>query len=272
MEFTKTFTSPEYALKLLEKNTMNRPHRKLLVDFYAKEMSSGNWKEDTGETIKFSKEGKLLDGQHRLMAVIQSGIGQNFHFVHGLDESTFQVLDTGAKRSPGDILNIAGINDGGAIASIISSHNRLKNGKFHRSASSDRGKSSALSPADILRIYNQNPAMWDSIKNRADFYYRSISHVLERSLLGGLYTLFHHVSPTDADDFMTQLSTGENVTNKSILLLRKKLIDAKISPQFTMPVDVKIGIIIKTWNYFRQGKELKILKYAPLEEQFPIAS
>jgi len=271
MEFTKTFVTPEYALKLLEKNTMNRPCRQAVVDHYAKEMSSGNWMEDTGEAIKFSKEGKLLDGQHRLMAVVKSGKGQNFHFVHGLDESTFHVLDTGAKRSPGDIMNIAGIDSGGAIASIISCHHRLKNGKFHRSASG-HGKSSNLSATDLLKIYNQNPTLWKSIHSRSDFYYRNLSRVIERSLLGGLYTLFYHVNPSDADDFMTQLSTGEKISNKSISLLRKKLIDAKLSPQLTMPVDVKIGLIIKTWNYFRQGREMKILKYAPLEEQFPIAS
>lgn len=269
MEFTKTFTTPEYALKLLEKNTMNRPHRQSLVDFYAKEMTCGNWKEDTGETIKFASTGKLLDGQHRLMAVIKSGIGQWFHYVHGLDENTFHVLDTGAKRSPGDIMNIAGIDSGGAIASIITSYYRLKEGKFSRLGSN---KCNAMSPADILQVFNSNPDMWKSIHSRADFYYRNMSRVLNRSLLGGLYTLFYHVSAPDADVFMTQLSTGENISNKTVLTLRKKLIDSKLSPQYSLALDVKVGLIIKTWNFFRQQREMKILKYAPLEEQFPIAS
>ncbi len=265
MEFTKTFTTPEQAKKLLEKNSMNRPPRQKVVDFYAKEMVDGNWQADTGETIKFAKSGKLLDGQHRLLAVIKSGIGQWFHFVHGLDENTFKVLDTGAKRSTGNIFDIHGVTNGAGISALIQSWNRIKNNKY-------QDRTSFLSATDLLKIYKQNESFWDESYSRSDFYYRNLSRVFEKSHLGGLYVLFHHINPADAESFMTQLSTGENVTNKSILQLRKKLIESRLSPQYNMTLVVKIGLIIKTWNYYRQGKELKILKYAPLEEQLPIAS
>lgn len=63
--------SPERAAELLDLNTDNyRSVRQERVDRYAKEMVLGNW-ELNGETIKISGT-RLVDGQHRLLAVIKS--------------------------------------------------------------------------------------------------------------------------------------------------------------------------------------------------------
>lgn len=267
MEFIKKSVGAELAKKILEKNTMNRPVKPGVVDFYVKEMKSGNWKEDTGDTIKISDTGKVLDGQHRLLAIIGANVTVNLHFVYGIKEDVFTVLDTGSKRTVGDIFEISGVGSGSLTAAAIQTYNRLKSGRFGQQSS----RNGALSATDLLKIYESNPNYWEDVKRKAEKYYTAFSRVLPSSLLAGLYCVFHDASALNADDFMSQLCSGENITNKSILQLRKKLIESKLSPQYSLSIEVKVGLIIKTWNYFRQGREMKILKYAPLEEQLPIA-
>lgn len=85
---------------------------------FARDMASGAWKFN-GETIKFSTDGNLLDGQHRLNAIIQSGCTVKMMVVWGLDESSQDTVDIGAARTVADMLDMEGVErpkSGAAIA------------------------------------------------------------------------------------------------------------------------------------------------------------
>lgn len=100
--------SPEEAEALLnEHNPYN--YRKMnlsTVKIYAQDMREGNWKEN-GETIKVDTNGNIIDGQHRLQAVVDSGVSIEFIFVEGLDPSVASTIDIGRKRSIEQYLNWA---------------------------------------------------------------------------------------------------------------------------------------------------------------------
>lgn len=95
----KVFT-PELAGKIIEeRNPYNYRNISMeTVAIFANDMKNGNWKEN-GECIKFDTNGNLIDGQHRLMAVIQSGIPIEFVVVLDLDTSVADTIDIGRKRS-----------------------------------------------------------------------------------------------------------------------------------------------------------------------------
>lgn len=59
--------SPADARDMLTRNTHNRPPREGDVLKWAAEMEAGLWRMN-GEPIKFGESGRLIDGQHRLMA------------------------------------------------------------------------------------------------------------------------------------------------------------------------------------------------------------
>ena len=64
---------PEKAIEYLTHNTKNyRRIKQAVVKRYAKSMQMGRW-EKNGEPIIFDEDGNLLDGQHRLSAVVKSG-------------------------------------------------------------------------------------------------------------------------------------------------------------------------------------------------------
>jgi len=63
--------SPKLAEEYLLKNTSNRKLRLGTVETYARDMAEGRW-EVTHQGIAFNKEGELIDGQHRLSAIVLS--------------------------------------------------------------------------------------------------------------------------------------------------------------------------------------------------------
>jgi hypothetical protein len=97
--------SPEKAKKYLAQNTSNRSLRRSLVSRYAKDMKSGNWKL-THQGLAFNAHGVLLDGQHRLAAVVESGLSVEMLVTRGVESGTQLVMDDHAKRSASDALTL----------------------------------------------------------------------------------------------------------------------------------------------------------------------
>jgi hypothetical protein len=64
--------TPSLAQVWLEGNEFNKPCCQHYVDHIAEQMKSGRW-QHRYHNISFDKNGKLLNGRHRLLAVIQSG-------------------------------------------------------------------------------------------------------------------------------------------------------------------------------------------------------
>lgn len=65
--------SPEQAKKWLEKNDNNRNINYAKVKKMAKDMKEGHW-DTTHQGIAIASDGTLVDGQHRLLAIVESGV------------------------------------------------------------------------------------------------------------------------------------------------------------------------------------------------------
>ena len=105
MELTVETITPKQAEKYLQFNTHNRPLRNSLVMQYAKDMASGNWRL-THQGVAFNCDGTLLDGQHRLSAIVESGATVQMLVARGVDSRNQLVMDDHAKRSAGDALSL----------------------------------------------------------------------------------------------------------------------------------------------------------------------
>jgi hypothetical protein len=91
---------PKVARELL---ALNDPRRTAacnldLIDCYAQQMRSGEWR-FTGDTIKVNKSGGLMDGQHRLQAVIRSGWSGMQLVVTGIADSAAWAMDPPGKQA-----------------------------------------------------------------------------------------------------------------------------------------------------------------------------
>lgn len=99
--------TPELAKAWLEKNTINRPLRRTVVDGIRQAYERGEHR-FTHQGIAFAKTGELLDGQHRLTAISQmpKGFTAQIMVTTGLPAATFEAIDQGLKRSHSDVLRI----------------------------------------------------------------------------------------------------------------------------------------------------------------------
>jgi len=86
-------------------NYDNRKIRKTVVARYAKIMIDGGWKL-TPEPIIMSNTERLLNGQHRLSAVVASGVACRFMVIRGVPDDVFSALDRGVARTTSDALHI----------------------------------------------------------------------------------------------------------------------------------------------------------------------
>lgn len=133
----KMAVGPEQAQKWLERNTANRTVRPSRIKEYAAAMTEGRWLY-TADPIRFDTAGKLIDGQHRLMAVVRSGATIDMHVVRGLSPEAQDAVDTGVIRTATDALKVRGFKHGAQLAATVPIVNwLLKGGGFAASYSRD---------------------------------------------------------------------------------------------------------------------------------------
>lgn len=257
MRIEKILVSPALAQNFLLKNIKNRNIRQSSVSKYAKQMQLGGWREDTGELIKFSENGNLIDGQHRLEAVVLAGVPIHFHIATNLKENITDVLDTGSNRSSGDVFKLNNVQYSSSLPSIIQQYYALKNNK---KSAFGLHRDEKLSNSELLSKYYENVLFWDKTASKTTYLYEKFSKILSHGLIGGMYAHFYDICPITAESFINQLCTGENISNKTILVLRKKLTDDKLQMK-KIPILAKTAYIIKAWNHFRLGIEVSVLKY-----------
>lgn len=90
--------TPAMAQQWLNQNhAENRAINISRVAQYARSMRDHEWL-PTGESIKFDVLDRLMDGQHRLLAVLKSGMTVPMFITRGLDPSVFHVIDHGYSR------------------------------------------------------------------------------------------------------------------------------------------------------------------------------
>lgn len=114
--FEETTLTPELAEKLLQGNTGNRKLDKAKVAQWTREIEHLRWRL-TNETIAIAKDGRVVDGQHRLHAVVKAQKPIRVVICWDADPDTFGVINIGKVRTGNDIWGIAGHTSTNAAAS-----------------------------------------------------------------------------------------------------------------------------------------------------------
>ncbi|MGI8415138.1 MAG: hypothetical protein ACR2P2_02810, partial [Nakamurella sp.] len=110
--------TPKKAAEYLEANTANRPLSTAVVKGFAEAMMRGDWMV-THQGIAFGSGGVLVDGQHRLAAIVQANIPVEVTVFTDVDEGTFDVLDTGKRRNAADVLALEGEKSVTMLAAMV---------------------------------------------------------------------------------------------------------------------------------------------------------
>lgn len=134
MRFEIVTITPALATEWLAKNfERNRAVNKASVQRFAAEMKAGTWTL-THQGLAFDKEGRLIDGQHRLLAIKASGVSISMLVVYYESASPLLALDRGTTRDVGAVLEIDGAvgkGRGRSVAAICNSLHNLATGSRH---------------------------------------------------------------------------------------------------------------------------------------------
>lgn len=259
--------TPDDAIAiLLNSNFTNRPLRKALVDRYTEAMSKGEWKL-APEPLVITDKFQLIQGQHRLNAVVLSKTNQWFMVVRGWRTEVFDVLDSGAKRSVSDVLNINGTPGGNA--SRIGSAAKLL-------VALAAAEADGLSAHNATKKFNDRQSIIAFAEDNFDtlqwayeviepVYRARVLNVPPTSLLAAAYRIVDAGNDREiVSTFFEELATLHDLNDPRWTLIRWSPTRKGRSGHGEMSA----AIIIKGWNSWVRGKKQRQFAWR-MDEAFP---
>jgi len=253
--------TPELAKQLLSLNTSaNRAVRKAKVDSYAKDMTSGLWRL-THQGIAFDWHGNLVDGQHRLHAIMKSGVTLQVYAYRGLNPDHFAVLDTGAARSAGDFLKKMSLSYPGTVAAAT--RLILRYGKEAQVEAGSSSKSTSISNSQIevfCKKYYEEISEASYIAHAA---YNKFCGLRKSGTAAFLMLAGEINSETylSAREFIEMVASGANLAKGSVpLAFRNYLSINNIRTHNLNSTDFSLAVLIKAWNKHVSGSTIMLFK------------
>lgn len=256
------FFTVQKAQELLGSNT---PHQRSIAATNQKKIESdlinGRWQLN-GEAIIISKTGKLLDGQHRLLACMNTKVGFWSVVSRGVEDECFNLINIGKGRSLADVLKIAGEKN---CANLAATLGRL--GEYVRDSASVGSRTSAsISAPEAFDLLATMPSVRDSVAANC---FISSGEVMSCGRIAWLHCLAYDENPEAAEVFFPKLQTGELLKSDSpIYMLRARMIADKQS-KAKLPTREVLALLVKSWNAFISEKPTKQLRWSQ-DEPFPI--
>lgn len=247
--------TPEMALSLLARNRKNRSVTNARVMQYAADMKKGAW-QINGEAIKVSADGRVLDGQHRLMAILEADTKIETLLITGLDPTVQETMDQGRNRSFADVLKLRGEKHYTTLSSAV----RMVCLYERDGVPFKLWGGASPSVMEMSKTLERNADIRDSVRF-------AVSHPrgwVANTTVGGLHYLLSIASDVDAHAFMTRLLTGEDLScDNPIYVLRERLIKEHQTIGRSLSSETKIAFVVKAWNAWRRGENIARLVWQP---------
>lgn len=237
--------TPEIAQHWLGFNISNRDITQAKIKQYRSDMERGEWR-DQGEAIRFAY-GKLLDGQHRLIALTLADATVPMLVVHGLDPEVQANMDTGRPRTAKDVLTIESMGSwegavfGTAVHTIINYQRGL----------SVYSTQKALN-REVRNFYLENRARIES----AVQFCKSLPRkhpLMPHARIMALYYILSRLDEDRASKFFRAVFAGEGVVKPSAEHFLRERLMAELIERKTRSAYEHSWWLIKTWNAATHG-------------------
>jgi hypothetical protein len=106
-EYDRVPVTPEVATTWLRLNKSNRPLRGGTIQRFVRMMNAGLFKQDHPDHIMFDTDGWLINGQHRLHAIVRSQTTQEMRVLRHVPREMAHAIDIGIRRTIEDSVYIA---------------------------------------------------------------------------------------------------------------------------------------------------------------------
>lgn len=246
----KLRVTPEMAREWLGRSEQN--YRKLdneRVRMYALDMRSGNW-DYNGETIKLNCNGSVIDGQHRLHAIVESGCSITTEVIEGVDK--VQSIDRGKPRTTASILAAMGEKNVNLLAASVVLYGRLLRNRF------DVGRT--MSSAEVIKLLHHNGGIRESLKVVSA--HSSVHRFISVTPATVLHYTVHQIDKELADDFFSKFLRKDadkslvDITEPASGLREFYKWNRMRAPNLRVHTVGLLASSIKAWNYYFMDKKL----------------
>lgn len=266
--------TPEMASEMLSHGRdIQRRVRWTKVRRYARTMARGKWTLTT-QAIGFDIDGNLENGQHRLLAVVESGVSIPAFVIVGLPKEAYEYEDAPVPRNAADYLgqflpdhlrkNLPLLT---SVIKVLIIYERIE--RFVQRSGSE---TEDIGRRDYLEFALNHPEIQESIRIATR---QSLTGLAATATTrAALHFLFDLVDDEDADAFFNMLGSGAGMHERHpVLVLRNQLIKMRMETGKSIPQQSYIAaLMIKAWNAWREGRDISLLRYKPggaKPEKFP---
>lgn len=246
---TKTVT-PAFARELLRRNVdNNRNLRPTKVSQYARDIAAGDWP-ITGDTVKVDTDGRLIDGQHRLSAVVLADMPVEMLIAWDVDPAVMPLLDIGAARKFSDVLKMSGVKHRAATAAIVRRVAMWESGNR-------MGSGGTVYPqpthAELSERHAKDIPGFDTATDRGEDVRRM--RLGACAPVGTCFYLFAELSLEDAHRFFDAYVSGANLNEGDpVLALRNRMV--RVGRDERLSAAEIQALFIRAWNAWREGRTL----------------
>ncbi len=267
----ETLVTPLIAAKWLERRG---PYQRSIsaqhVARIVADIKAGRYK-NTGDPIKFDRHRCLMDGQHRLQAVIDSGTAILCDVKTGMDPETWRYIDSHKPRTGIDLNVSRGKKNAPTRAAAQAWLYRYHNTAMRSiSAGGTHGLVTKVGLDDWC-LKNLDDQLLDDAAAKG----AATSHVSPGGPLAACYYVFASIDRDQADVFFDALKVGDHLKKgEPVHVLRERLLrDNSGKEKKTKGADL-VELVICAWNSDRSsgpsGTDVK-LGADRTSEKFPKA-
>lgn len=264
--------TPELAKSYLENAAVNRSLSEPAIKRYAAAMSKGQW--SLSQPIIFDGYGRLIDGQHRLMAVIRSGQRVQFNVLRGV--ASIRHMDAGRARKPADVLKMSGYKNANTLAAITRAIMITESDPTTAPIASGT-KGADITIDDIVDRVEKDPAL-QVVAAQVTGRDRPLTRMMKSSAVAGwfIYTVSKNIEDEDVlIDFLDQAQGRVPGTDQNPAIVLYRVLNTDRTEQRRLSKLERVALLVKAWNAFYETRPVKKLfwrGFGARAEKFPVLS
>lgn len=265
MNAKKVHITPAQAAKWLD--TVPAFQRKInpaQVKKIAMAITRNEWREN-GATIVFNRNGELIDGQHRLAAIKESGKSVWSLVITNVSsgEATFHTIDDCKSRKVTDFLKCTNV---AAVAGAMRMYWHYLNGMW---PTGPHGGSAVIPTADLLKTIQEHQDYVSGLVYPVSAAGRFTGQLSFCVFLVFMYTKVHPVKdPERLAQFFARVGDGQDLSaGDPALMLRSRFLDIPRSGKINR--QAAQAMILKALNLYLDHKTSPYLRFEVDREAFP---
>lgn len=247
--------TPAMAERWLRSNTINRVTRAAKVGQYARDMAAGRWT-ISNDDLCFDVDGKLLNGQHRLKAIMKSGETVLLGIKRNVPLDAMPNMDSGIRRTAADALRFDQVTNAGLVASTVRLAILIDTGRIYQDS-----KTQVASHGEILDYFYANPEIADSV--RAAVRVRPAIDAPPTAIATVHRMIADVESQALADYFIDQAASRTSEPEGSAVhAIDRRLREVRRNRQ-KYETRNYVYLLLRAWTYYAAGKPVTRLQMAP---------